>query len=186
VRIRPIEPADAVNAADLETYPWVDGTGEPVCDLTLTHKPKAAGGDPYETGYREGASSLIADIALRFYDDDDMGELLEFFRVLTGSPELAWPKDDDVWVVIDEDRRDDVQTYPFASEQRAIAYARELAGLDPVGRPEDVTDAEDDDASGEKRLTPEMRAAGWVFFARYSTEGDSVRVVKRQMNAAGR
>ena len=141
----------------------------------------------YEAGYREGESSLIADIALRFGDGDGTGELLEFFRVLTGNPELGWPQDAaDVWVVIDEDRHDDVQAYPFTSEQRAIKYARELAGLDPVGRSEDVSDAEDDDVDGEKRLTPEMREAGWVFYATYSVEGECVRVVKRRMNAAGR
>jgi hypothetical protein len=37
-----MEPADAVNAAELEAYPWVDGTGEPFCDLALTHKPEVA------------------------------------------------------------------------------------------------------------------------------------------------
>jgi hypothetical protein len=94
-----------------------------------------------------------------------------------------------VWIVIDEDRHAGVQAFPFTSEQRAIGYARELAGIGSAACGEEisegVSDPEDDDALGEKELTSANREDGWVFLARYSTEGDSVRVVKRQMDAAG-
>lgn len=46
----------------------------------------------YDAGYRDGTSSLIADIRHQFGDGArSMGELLEFFRVLTGDRELEWP-----------------------------------------------------------------------------------------------
>lgn len=47
----------------------------------------------YGAGYRDGASSLIADIRVQFDDAaDTMDDLLEFFRGLTGDPELDWPE----------------------------------------------------------------------------------------------
>jgi len=46
----------------------------------------------YETGYREGASSLIADIRMQFTEDaGTMDDLLGFFRLITKDPELQWP-----------------------------------------------------------------------------------------------
>ena len=46
----------------------------------------------YDSGYRDGGSSLIADIRHQFDDGaPSMGELLEFFRTITGDPELEWP-----------------------------------------------------------------------------------------------
>ncbi len=48
--------------------------------------------ESYETGYREGASSLAADIRMQFTEfAGSMGELLEFFRTVTGDPDLEWP-----------------------------------------------------------------------------------------------
>ena len=48
--------------------------------------------ESYETGYREGASSLVADIRMQFTEfAGSMDELLEFFRTVTGDPELEWP-----------------------------------------------------------------------------------------------
>ena len=49
-------------------------------------------GPRYEAGYRDGENSLIADIRHQFGDAaDTMGALLEFFRTITGDPELSWP-----------------------------------------------------------------------------------------------
>jgi hypothetical protein len=45
----------------------------------------------YEAGYANGESSLIADIDLRFETAESMDGLLEFFRRMTGDPELEWP-----------------------------------------------------------------------------------------------
>lgn len=48
--------------------------------------------DDYETGYREGASSLVADIRMQFTEfAGSMDDLLEFFRTVTGDPDLEWP-----------------------------------------------------------------------------------------------
>ena len=47
----------------------------------------------YEAGYRDGANSLTADIRHQFDDAaDTMDALLEFFRTITGEPDLAWPE----------------------------------------------------------------------------------------------
>jgi hypothetical protein len=46
----------------------------------------------YEAGRRDALSSLAADITVQFDDAaDTMDDLLEFFRRLTGDPELTWP-----------------------------------------------------------------------------------------------
>lgn len=49
--------------------------------------------DSYELGYREGASSVVADVRDQFTEyAGTMDELLEFFRRFTGDPELEWPE----------------------------------------------------------------------------------------------
>lgn len=57
-------------------------TGEPVPD------------ERYEAGYRDGRSSLVADIRFRFteFTDTTMDDLLDYFRMITGDPELEWPE----------------------------------------------------------------------------------------------
>ncbi|HEY2088625.1 MAG TPA: hypothetical protein VGH54_21720 [Mycobacterium sp.] len=48
--------------------------------------------ESYETGYREGASSLVADIRDQFTEyAGTMDDLLDFFRTVTGDPDLQWP-----------------------------------------------------------------------------------------------
>jgi hypothetical protein len=50
--------------------------------------------ESYEAGYRDGESSLTADIRVQFDDAaDTMDDLLGFFRRITGDPELTWPQD---------------------------------------------------------------------------------------------
>lgn len=76
----------------------------------------------------------------------------------------------DTWIVIVEDRHSDVDALPFSTEAEAVAKARDSV-------PEDAE---------EERLNEAMLRDGWVLFLSYGPEGDSVRVVKRTMDDAGR
>ena len=53
--------------------------------------------DRYEAGRRDERSSLTFDIAYQFSGEpntaETMGDLLKWFRRLTGDPALAWPED---------------------------------------------------------------------------------------------
>jgi hypothetical protein len=72
-----------------------------------------------------------------------------------------------VWIVIIEDRHADVDALPYSNMPAAIAAAREWArGLDVV----------------EETLTEEMAQDGWVLCLEYGLEGDSVRVVERELD----
>lgn len=45
----------------------------------------------YEQGYRDGASSLAADIIFQFGEAESMPEMLNWFRSVTGYLDLEWP-----------------------------------------------------------------------------------------------
>jgi hypothetical protein len=80
----------------------------------------------------------------------------------------------DVYIVIIEDRHADTDVEPFSSEELAILRAGELAASymrDPV-EPDDI----------EYGLNEAMVRDGWVWYCRYSCEGDSVRVLRREMD----
>ena len=79
----------------------------------------------------------------------------------------------DVWVVLVEDRHTDVEALPFTSEVAALEAAH--AGADANARHGDVREAE---------LTPQMIADGWCLLLEYGTEGDCVRVLKRELDVA--
>jgi hypothetical protein len=86
----------------------------------------------------------------------------------------------DIWIVIDDARHDDIEAVPFSSEERAVEVARDYAG--DMSLPEGVSPDEVEHVPGERELTSRMIEDGWVFFAVYSMEGDSVRVVKRSVD----
>jgi hypothetical protein len=90
----------------------------------------------------------------------------------------------DMWIVIDEDHRSDDGPFPFSSEERAVACARKLAG--DMTLPGDVDPGHCEYIPGEQELNDDLRADGWVLWLVYSINGDSVRVVKRTMDDAGR
>jgi hypothetical protein len=76
----------------------------------------------------------------------------------------------DIYIVIIEDRHADTEAVPFTDEDAAVAHAEEyVAGCDPD--PEDI----------ERELNDAMRRVGWVWYCGYSCEGDSVRVVRREL-----
>lgn len=80
----------------------------------------------------------------------------------------------DVWIVVIQDRRlryPDV--LPFSTENAACATAWDTARLNAPG-PGDV--------NWEAEPTPDMTRAGCVMWLPYGTEGDCVRVVRREMD----
>lgn len=74
-----------------------------------------------------------------------------------------------IYIAIIEDRHTDVTVHPFSTADRAIAYARQVAG-DYCSLPGGVDESEND-------------IDGWVYNARYSEEGDAVRVVACTVDA---
>lgn len=79
-----------------------------------------------------------------------------------------------IYLVIVEDRHEDVAVYPFTEEAAALACAEHIVA-ERLRHPEHL-DPEDD------ALTNDMRADGWIFLRHYSVEGECVRVVVREMN----
>jgi hypothetical protein len=79
----------------------------------------------------------------------------------------------DIWIVIIEDRHADVDAYPFSTEEAAITAAQK-AVTDGARHPEDKDE-------WDTELNAAMLVDGWVFYTRYSSEGDCVRVIKRIM-----
>jgi len=73
-----------------------------------------------------------------------------------------------IYIVIWEDRHSDVGIYPFSTKELAIDWARaQAAEMLPMCIP-------DEDVAGE--LTASMIKAGWLYFCRYSCEGDCISV----------
>jgi hypothetical protein len=70
------------------------GTARPSRKARAWQAGHVSGNDKsHEAGYRDGESSLIADIRHQFDDAaGTMGDLLVFFRRVTGDPELTWPE----------------------------------------------------------------------------------------------
>ena len=73
-----------------------------------------------------------------------------------------------IYIVIIEDRHTDVKVKPFYDKERAINHARELA----KGYCDYEEDYEEHDYGKDD---------GWLFYAQYSCESDSVRVVEVEM-----
>lgn len=70
-----------------------------------------------------------------------------------------------VYVLIVEDRHSDTDVQVFASADLAVARAKAVAAK-YARSPEDIE---------------ERQIAGWIYFANYSCESDSVRVVEREV-----
>jgi hypothetical protein len=79
----------------------------------------------------------------------------------------------DVYIVITQDRHSDTEAEPYRNPAGAISYAeqqvRECARHPELIEPED------------RELTDAMRDAGWIWRCRYGVEGDTVRVVQREL-----
>lgn len=77
-----------------------------------------------------------------------------------------------IFCVIIEDRHTDTDVQVFSEAQAALDYARSWAK-------ESATHDEDYE---EQQITEGMAEDGWIFFAEYSCESDSVRVVVRGLD----
>lgn len=78
-----------------------------------------------------------------------------------------------IFTAIVEDRHTDTRVYLFTREGDAVAFAQKVAA-----------DSAHDKSDIEEKLNNEMKKAGWLYYARYSCEGDSVRVVPCELDAA--
>jgi hypothetical protein len=81
----------------------------------------------------------------------------------------------DIYLVITEDRHADTEVTPFASPDEAVAFAGQQV-VDNARHPEDITG----EAGGGYLIAPD----GWIWYCRYSSEGDSVRVVRCALRGA--
>lgn len=79
----------------------------------------------------------------------------------------------DIWIVLIQDRHTDVDAKPYSTENAARRAAWEAAKASSW-HPGDVA---------EEALTDRMRRDGWVLLLAYGTEGDQVRVIRRQVDA---
>ena len=80
-----------------------------------------------------------------------------------------------IYLVIIEDRHVDVEVLPFSTEDLARTAAGKLLA-------EYGGEVVDEDAG----LNPAMVADGWIAYVRYSVEGDSIRIIKRQLDGPHR
>jgi hypothetical protein len=78
----------------------------------------------------------------------------------------------DIWIVLIQDRHTDVDARPFSTEEAAVAAAWKAARANSW-HPGDVAEEELNDA---------MIRGGWVLLLVYGTEGDRVRVMRRQVH----
>ena len=78
-----------------------------------------------------------------------------------------------IYIVITEDRHADTEVTPFAGEAEALAFAeQEVEGS--ARHPESI-------GPEDRELNDAMRKDGWLWYCRYSGEGDSVRVIRREL-----
>lgn len=82
----------------------------------------------------------------------------------------------DTWIVLVNDRHTDVDALPFSTEEAAVEVAREQMRA-IVAHPEHIQ---------EVALDADDLEDGLVLCLEYAVESDSVRVVKRAMDDAGK
>jgi hypothetical protein len=86
----------------------------------------------------------------------------------------------DIYLVIHETHNADTEVTPFVLDLDAFRFASQqvqysFAGSGTIPDPREF----------EMELTQVMAAAGWIWYCRYHPEGDSVRVVKRELRSVG-
>ena len=76
------------------------------------------------------------------------------------------------YVAIWDDRHSDTTADVFSTAEKAIEWAKRMA--------------RESDRHGEltEELTESMKKAGWLYYACYSCEGDSIRVVRCEVDSA--
>lgn len=73
-----------------------------------------------------------------------------------------------IYIAMIHDRHAEPEAYPFSTAEGAIAFAREAAEVN-ARDPQDIEESAID---------------GWLFYARYSGEGDSVWVTADELDDA--
>lgn len=71
-----------------------------------------------------------------------------------------------IYVVIVQDRHSDIEIKLFANKEQAIDKARQLAH---------------EYCSHKEDYEEDLECRGWVFFVRYSCEGDNIRVIEKTL-----
>jgi len=80
-----------------------------------------------------------------------------------------------IYVAMVKDRHADPEAHLFSTADRAIAFAREyLEGCGDYKRYVDPDDA--------TMSAADLATAGWLFYACYSTEGDCIWVLPREVD----
>jgi hypothetical protein len=79
----------------------------------------------------------------------------------------------DIYIVLTEDRHADAEATPFADEASAVAFAEQQVN-DCARHPESITPE-------DRELNDAMKADGWIWYCNYSSEGDCVRVLRREL-----
>lgn len=81
-----------------------------------------------------------------------------------------------IYIVVTEDRHYSTDARPFAGKDAAIAYAEQEV-TDNARHPGLIRDE-------DRELNEAMIADGWLWYCNYGFEGDSVRVIEREMEDA--
>ena len=83
-----------------------------------------------------------------------------------------------VYVVLWEDRHTDPDIIVYANKEEAITYAQNNVkkAMDEGGY-----EVEEDGEYGDQELNDTMLQAGWVYYGRYSCEGDCISVLEREV-----
>ena len=76
-----------------------------------------------------------------------------------------------IYIVVIDDRHCDTDVKPFSDKEKAIEYAKEQVQSN-ARQPEDIDEPE---------LNASMVKEGWVYYATYSCESDSVTVIEREL-----
>ncbi len=77
-----------------------------------------------------------------------------------------------VYALLIEDRQADAEVRIFSTEKKAVKFAKEVC-VENAKRPDDYD---------EQELSDFMQKQGWVFYAKYSPQGDCVTVLKREVD----
>lgn len=80
-----------------------------------------------------------------------------------------------VYIAMVSDRHTEPEARVFSTSEKAIAFASSIIE-------ENRASADKVDPKDAVGLNDIMRAAGWIFYACYSTEGDAVWVVKSELD----
>jgi hypothetical protein len=80
-----------------------------------------------------------------------------------------------IYVTMVKDRHAETEAHLFSTAEKAISFAREYL----KGHADSMADVDPEDATISEEA---LAASGWLFYTCYSTEGDSVWVLPREVD----